>query len=232
MEHEQYPQKPLEYDRVPIEEVGRRAKALRQQMDARRSVRDISSDPVPREVLENIMAVAASAPSGANKQPWTFCAVSDPGLKRQMRIAAEEEERANYEHRMNKEWLADLMPIASDWHKPFVETAPWIIVVFRRAWNILEDGERGQTYYSQESVGIATGFLLSAIHQCGLVALTHTPSPMAFLQELLRRPSNERAYMLIPMGYPTEQAMVPDIMRYDIEKAAAFYETENTGNTD
>lgn len=224
MQSDTYPHRKLNHVDLPIDEVERRSVDLNVQMQDRRSVRDISSKPVPRSVIENIIKIAGSAPSGANKQPWTFAAISNSDLKSRIRAAAEVEERDSYEKRMNEEWLADLKPIGTDSNKPFIDLAPWILVVFRKAWDIKADGSRGQTYYSQESVGIATGFLLSAIHQCGLVALTHTPSPMTFLQDLLERPKNERAYMLIPVGYPEDDATVPDISRYPLDTIAAFYE--------
>ena len=223
MEAEHYPQIKLDHDSLNAEEVKAASEQLRSQMDKRRSVRHFSTDPVSKEVIENILAIAASAPSGANKQPWRFCAISKAELKSKIREAAEKEERESYSHRMNAEWLADLQPIGTDWNKPFIDDAPWIIVVFRKAW-LEKEGGRGQTYYSQESVGIATGFLLTAIHLCGLVALTHTPSPMNFLQDLLGRPENERAYMLIPVGYPSDEAMVPDIARHPLDEVTAFYE--------
>jgi len=225
MASEEYPQRTLAFTYQPQAEVLRTAEDLNAIMQERRSVRAISDRPVPKAVIEQLIRIAGSAPSGANKQPWTFCAISDPELKSRIRIAAEAEERESYDRRMNDEWLEDLRPIGTDWRKPFIETAPWIIVVMRKAWDLREDGSRGQTYYSQESVGIATGFLLSAIHQVGLVALTHTPSPMTFLQDLLRRPANERAYMLIPVGYPEEGATVPDIQRHPLERIGVFYET-------
>ena len=225
MASEEYPQRTLAFTYQPQAEVLRTAEDLNAIMQERRSVRAISDRPVPKAVIEQLIRIAGSAPSGANKQPWTFCAISDPELKSRIRIAAEAEERESYDRRMNDEWLEDLRPIGTDWRKPFIETAPWIIVVMRKAWDLREDGSRGQTYYSQESVGIATGFLLSAIHHVGLVALTHTPSPMTFLQDLLQRPANERAYMLIPVGYPEEGATVPDIQRHPLERIGVFYET-------
>ena len=228
MTEDLYPHIPYVAPEVPIAEVERQAEAFRAAMSKRRSVRTISNRPVPRSVIEHLLATAASAPSGANKQPWTFCAISDPELKAKIRQAAEAEERESYAHRMNEEWLKDLRPIGTDSDKPFIETAPWIIVVMRKAWDQRDDGSRGQTYYSQESVGIATGFLLTAIHQCGLVALTHTPSPMTFLQTVLERPANERAYMLIPVGYPEDGSTVPDIQRLPLERVAAFYEAPFT----
>ena len=228
MATEEYPQRPLDFTYADAEEVEKRSRDLLQIMRERRSVRDISSRAVPKGVIEHLLGIAGSAPSGANKQPWTFCAISDPVLKSKIRAAAEAEERESYANRMNEEWLKDLQPIGTDWRKPFIETAPWIIVVMRKAWDLRPDGSRGQTYYSQESVGIATGFLLSAIHQVGLVALTHTPSPMTFLQQLLERPENERAYMLIPVGYPDDDARVPDIQRLPLGRIAAFYEPDES----
>ncbi len=228
MASEEYPQRPLNFTYVDTDEIEKRSQALVGTMRERRSVRDISSRPVPKAVIEHLLSIAGTAPSGANKQPWTFCAISDPGLKSKIRAAAEAEERESYANRMNEEWLQDLQPIGTDWQKPFIESAPWIIVVMRKAWDLRPDGSRGQTYYSQESVGIATGFLLSAIHQVGLVALTHTPSPMTFLQQLLQRPENERAYMLIPIGYPEESARVPDIQRLPLDRITTFYEPHET----
>mgnify|MGYP002777896551 CR=1 FL=1 len=174
-------------------------------MASRRSVRDFSPEPVSRATIEALVRSATSAPSGANKQPWRFVAVGDPELKRRIRLAAEEEERAFYQRRASQRWLDDLRPLGTDWEKPFLEVAPWLIVVFR----LTRADDGGQVYYSEESVGIATGFLLTAIHRAGLVALTHTPSPMRFLEALLGRGEHERAYMLIPVGHPAPGARVP-----------------------
>ncbi|MEL6593040.1 MAG: nitroreductase family protein [Bacteroidota bacterium] len=193
-------------------------------MDQRRSLREFSDKPVPREVIENILKSASTAPSGAHKQPWTFCVVGNPDLKKQIREAAEKEEYTNYNGRMSDSWLEDLQPFGTDWHKPFLEIAPWLIIVFKRAYEFGEDGEKLNNYYVNESVGLATGFLLQAIHQAGLVALTHTPSPMNFLTKLLERPSNERSYLLIPVGYPAENAQVPVLERKPIEDISVFYE--------
>ena len=197
--------------------------AFRQNLTRRRSVRDFSAEPVPRAVIEAIIATAASAPSGAHKQPWTFCAVSDPALKTRIRAAAEAEEYESYTRRMSAEWLEDLQPIGTDHHKPFLEIAPWLIVVFRQVHGVKPDGSRAKHYYVGESVGIAAGFLLAAVHAAGLVALTHTPSPMAFLTELLGRPNNERPYLLIPVGFPAAGARVPDFERKALEEVAVFY---------
>ncbi|MEL6652980.1 MAG: nitroreductase family protein, partial [Bacteroidota bacterium] len=174
--------------------------------------------------IENILKSASTAPSGAHKQPWTFCVVGNPDLKKQIREAAEKEEYTNYNGRMSDSWLEDLQPFGTDWHKPFLEIAPWLIIVFKRAYEFGEDGEKLNNYYVNESVGLATGFLLQAIHQAGLVALTHTPSPMNFLTKLLERPSNERSYLLIPVGYPAENAQVPVLERKPIEDISVFYE--------
>ena len=198
--------------------------AFRNNLLRRRSVRAFSSEPVPRDIIEAVIEAAASAPSGAHKQPWTFCAVSDPGLKSRIREAAEREEYESYHGRMSDEWLADLRPIGTDWRKPFLEVAPWLIVVFRQVHGLRPDGTKTKHYYVGESVGIASGFLLAAIHAAGLAALTHTPSPMNFLAELLGRPSNERPYLLVPVGFPADDATVPDFRRKSLEEVAVFYE--------
>ncbi len=192
-------------------------------MNRRRSVRDISDAPVERRVIENIIMTAGTAPSGAHKQPWTFCAVSNPGLKKKIRRAAEEEERLNYSSRMSERWKKDLAPLGTDMHKPFLERAPWLIIVFKKVYEIDEEGRKHNNYYVNESVGIACGFLIAAIHNLNLVTLTHTPSPMNFLSDILKRPSNERPYLLLPVGYPEVPAYVPDIKRKNIEEIAQFY---------
>ncbi|GAB4421145.1 MAG: nitroreductase family protein [Bacteroidia bacterium] len=192
-------------------------------MEQRRSLRMFSDRAVPREVIEHLIMTASTAPSGAHKQPWTFCAVSNPDLKQRIRVAAEEEEYRNYHGRMSDTWLADLQPFGTDWHKPFLETVPWLIVVFRRIYEV-ENGQKLNNYYVNESVGLACGFLLQAIHHAGLVALTHTPSPMNFLAEVLERPDNERPFLLIPVGYPAQDAVVPDLRRKPLEAVARFYE--------
>ena len=180
----------------------------------RRTVRMFSDRPVSEETIRWIVAAAGTAPSGANKQPWRFVAVSDPSLKRRIREAAEAEEREFYERRAPEEWLRDLEPFGTNPEKPFLETAPWLIVVFK----MMKTDEGGQVYYVNESVGIATGLLLSAIHRAGLVSLTHTPSPMGFLAEVLGRPAHERPFLLIPVGYPSEDCVVPDIARKPLEE--------------
>ena len=191
-------------------------------LSTRRSVRDFSDRPVPREVIENLILTASTAPSGANKQPWTFCVVSNPDLKHQIREAAEAEEYRSYNGRMSAEWLEDLAEIGTDWRKPFLETAPWLIILFRRIYEQNGDQKR-QNYYVMESVGLAGGFLLTAIHNAGLVAITHTPSPMDFLTKLLNRPANEKPFLLIPVGYPADDAQIPDIHRKELVDIAVWY---------
>ncbi len=200
-----------------------RARSFYKAMDTRRSVREFSNHPVPREVIENIIRTASTAPSGAHKQPWTFCVVENPEIKKQIRIAAEEEELESYESRMSSEWLDDLKPLGTDWHKPFLETAPYLIIVFRRIYEFGPDGKKKNNYYVQESVGIACGFLLAAIHDAGLVSLTHTPSPMNFITKILNRPENEKPFLLIPVGYPAAECWVPDIKRKELDEICVFY---------
>jgi len=192
-------------------------------LDTRRSVREYSSKPVSKEVIVNIIKSASTAPSGAHKQPWTFCAVSNPTLKNKIRLAAEEEERENYASRMTPRWLQDLAPLGTDTDKSFLEDAPWLIVVFKRVYEH-EGKEKHNNYYVNESVGIACGMLITAIHNAGLVTLTHTPSPMNFLAKILERPSNERAFLLLPVGYAKQPVYVPDITRKHLKEVAVFYE--------
>jgi nitroreductase len=206
------------------EEMQKRSRDFYTWMDQRRTARDFSNRPVPREVIENIILTASSAPSGAHKQPWTFCIVSNPLFKKEIRQAAEKEERESYENRMSDEWLDDLRPLGTDWQKPFLEIAPYLIIVFSRSYEISENGKKHQNYYVKESTGIACGFLLAAIHHAGLVALTHTPSPMNFLSELLKRPQNEKPFLLIPVGYPADECWVPDIRRKDLKEIAVWQE--------
>ena len=214
------PYKNLEFSEA---EMIQRSKDFYASMDARRSLREFSDRAVPREVIENIVKTASTAPSGAHKQPWTFCIVSDAEIKKAIRIAAEEEEFTNYNGRMSEDWLADLVPFATDWQKPFLETAPYLIIVFKRAYELLPDGSQRKNYYVVESVGLAIGVLLCAIQHAGLVALTHTPSPMNFLQKILKRPENERPFLLIPVGYPAENAEVPDISRKSLGDISEWY---------
>lgn len=208
----------LDFIRYPEAEMLDRAKSFHALLDRRRSVRHFSAEPVPYEVIAEVVRAASTAPSGAHKQPWTFCVVGNAELKRRIREAAEEEERINYGGRMSEEWLEDLKPFATDWQKPFLETAPWLVVVFKRAYEVEADGGKHQNYYVQESVGIATGMLLAAAHNAGLATLTHTPSPMNFLSQLLERPANERPFLLIPMGLPAPDCRVPDLLRKPLEE--------------
>ena len=192
-------------------------------MKTRRSIRQFSDRPVSGTVIENILRTANTSPSGANLQPWTFCAISNSVMKKQIRIAAEKEEYKNYHGRMPSEWLNDLAPFQTDWEKSFLETAPWLIVVFKRSYEIDKYGKKKNTYYAAETTGIATGFLISAIHMAGLVTLTHTPSPMNFLSKILDRPANEKPFLLLPVGYPAEKCWVPDIKKKSIEEVSIFY---------
>ena len=191
-----------------------RGQAFRADLGRRRSVRMFASDPVPQRLIELAIESAGTAPSGAHKEPWTFVAISSADVKRQIREAAEEEERVNYlENRMNKEWQETLAPLGTDHHKEFLEIAPWIVVLFEQRYELRADGERGKNYYVKESCGIAAGMFIAALHTMGLVTLTHTPSPMAFLTKLLGRPENERPFVMFPIGYPLPGTLVPDIAR-------------------
>ena len=192
-------------------------------MNQRRSVRFFSDQAVPESVMENIIKTAGTAPSGAHKQPWTFCLISDPEIKKKVRIAAEKEEYDNYHGRMSQEWLKDLEPFGTDWHKEFLEIAPYLIVVFKKSYNLESDGTKTKNYYVNESVGIAAGMLISAIHHAGLVTLTHTPSPMNFLAEVLDRPAHEKAFLLLPVGYPAQDATVPDLERKALDQILIKY---------
>jgi iodotyrosine deiodinase len=207
-----------------IEKISQLSEAFYTEMDSRRSVREYSNEPIPREVIENIIKTASTAPSGAHKQPWTFCAVANPELKTKIREAAEAEERESYEKRMSERWLKDLEPMATNPDKPFLEIAPWLIIVFKKAYELNEKDEKVNNYYVNESVGIACGMLITAIHRAGLVTLTHTPSPMDFLGKLLNRPANERAFLLLPVGKPKDPVFVPDLDRKTLDEIAVFYE--------
>jgi iodotyrosine deiodinase len=209
---------PYEFERLPPELMRERARAFYERMDARRSVRDFSPDAVPRDLVELAVRAASTAPSGAHRQPWTFVLVGAPELKREIRVAAEREERASYEGRMSDEWLEAVRPLGTDWRKPFLETVPWIVVVFEHLWGEGEDGARRKHYYVRESVGIACGIFIAALHTVGLATLTHTPSPMGFLSEILGRPRNEKPFILFPIGYPSPEARVPDLRRKPLEE--------------
>jgi iodotyrosine deiodinase len=210
-----YPFIPLAFERLSGEEQRRRAAEFEARLWTRRTVRQFSSEPVPLELIATAIRIAGRAPSGANQQPWRFVVVSNPAIKRQIREAAEAEERTNYQSRFPDEWLEALAPLGTDWHKEFLETAPYLIVVFREDYGLerAKDGsaKKVKHYYVMESVGIACGFLLAALHWMGLATLTHTPSPMGFLSRILNRPPNEKPYLLIPVGYPAADAKVPDI---------------------
>ncbi len=209
--------------RYPVETMLDRAMSFYGFMNSRRTVRDFAPDEIPDDLIRDILLAAGTAPSGANKQPWTFCVVRNPEIKREIRIAAEKEEYDNYHGRMPEEWLKDLEPLGTNWEKPFLEIAPALIVVFRKNYDILENGSSSKNYYVHESVGLACGILIAAIHNAGLVALTHTPSPMNFLQTLLKRPQNEKPFLLIPIGFPEPNARVPDIHRKKLDEIAIFY---------
>ncbi len=220
MEH--YPQKPLQFTPRLPEEMLARAQQFRALMQQRHSVRTFSSRPVARELIEQAILTAGTAPSGAHREPWHFVAVNDPGIQSEIRKAAEKEERESYERRMSKEWLDALYPLGTDWNKPFLETAPWLVICFAK--NIGDDGKKN--YYVQESCGIACGLFIAAIHNLGLVTLTHTPSPMRFLGDILERPKHERAYILFPVGYPAEGVMVPDLKRKSQEQLVTWQERD------
>ena len=208
---------PYRYLEMSEEEQFQRARSFSQFCNTRRSIREFSDRPVKKEIIELLLKTANTAPSGANKQPWQFVVVTDPQLKHEIRLMAEAEEKESYERRMPQEWLDDLAVLGTDWHKPFLEIAPVLIVVFSIAYTKEEDRIH-KNYYVKESVGIASGFLIAAIHNAGLVSLTHTPSPMDFLQKILNRPDNEKPFLLIPVGYPKEGTTVPDIQRKELEE--------------
>lgn len=216
-----------EYREYPQEEMIRRAAAFNADIRRRRSIRQFSDRPVPRNVIEDCIRAAASAPSGAHMQPWRFVAVSDAATKRRIRAAAEEEERHFYEHRASEEWLRALEMLGTDANKPFLETAPWLIAIFEERWGTTPGGERMKHYYPTESVGIATGILITSLHHAGLATLTHTPSPMKFLNEILGRPRNERPFLLLVAGYPSPDAAVPDLQRKSLEEVAVFIQAAN-----
>jgi nitroreductase len=205
-------------------ELIKKTKTFHNWLDKRRSVRDFSEKIIPKEVIENLIKSASTAPSGAHKQPWTFCAISNPMLKSKIRKEAEIEEKESYENRMSERWKKDLEPLATDMNKPFLEVAPWLIIAFKKVYEFGENGEKYNNYYVNESIGIACGMLISAIHNAGLVTLTHTPSPMNFLTKTLNRPSNERAFLLLPVGYPKFPTYVPDLKRKELDEVTVFYE--------
>lgn len=211
-----------DYKEYPVKEMRKRARSFYEKMSRRRTVRNFSDRPVPREIIKDCIRTAGTAPNGANKQPWHFVAVSDPLVKKKIREAAEEEEREFYERRATDEWLEALEPLGTDPHKPFLEKAPYLIAIFSERYGIKENGEKETHYYVKESVGIATGMLITAVHNAGLTSLTHTPSPMGFLNDILDRPDNERPFLLLVVGYPEEDVKVPDISKKSLDEIASF----------
>lgn len=210
------------YKEYPREEMLGRSRSLLEDLLRRRTVRDFSDRKVPKEIIDNCLAVANSAPSGANKQPWHFIIVSDPLIKKKIRVAAEEEEREFYSSRASQAWLDSIASLGTDSNKPFIETAPYLIVIFSKSLEMLSDGTKLKNYYVSESTGIATGFLISAVHNAGLVSLTHTPSPMKFLNDILGRPQNEKPFLVLVVGYPTENAMVPVIVKKRLDEVTTY----------
>ncbi len=212
----------IEYQQYSEKEMKKRAEDFYQLLKKRRTVRDFLDRPVPKEVIEHCLLAAGTAPNGANKQPWHFVAVSDPETKKKIREGAEKEEQAFYNERATEEWLADLHPLGTDEHKPFLEKAPYLIGIFSQSYQLTESGEKKKHYYVKESVGIATGMLITALHNAGLATLTHTPSPMGFLNELMGRPSHEKPFLLLVVGYPEKGAKVPDISKKSLDEIATF----------
>jgi nitroreductase len=226
---------PVSYPKPTAETQASEAEAFRARLAERRSIRDFSPESVPLSIIETAIATAAHAPSGANQQPWHFVVVSDPETKRQIRLAAEAEERENYGHRFPDEWLQTLAPLGTDWQKPFLEIAPHLIVVFKIDYGIAppdadQPERRIKHYYVNESVGIAVGFLLAALHWAGLATLTHTPNPMQFLTEILHRPKNEKPYLLIPVGFPSDGARVPNITKKSLTDVMTVVAPKNQGD--
>lgn len=213
---------PLQYERLDARVSGERARTFYQEMNRRRTTRHFSSEAVPREWIEQAIRTAGTAPSGAHQQPWTFVAVSDSALKQRIRDAAEKEERINYSGRMPPEWVEALAPLGTDECKPHLTDAPWLVILFRKLHGFNPDGSRRPFYYTQESCGIAAGFFIAAVHHMGLVTLTHTPSPMGFLSEALSRPANEKAFLVMPVGYPAADARVPDLTRRTLDQISVW----------
>ena len=217
-----FPSVPLAFTKRAIEESRARAAGFYEEMNRRRTTRHFSSEPVPKDLVEWAIRTAGTAPSGAHQQPWTFVAISDPDIKKQIRAAAEEEEREFYGGRAPQEWIDALAPLGTDERKTHLTDAPWLVVLFRQSYGVNADGSKRTFYYTQESCGIAAGFLIAAVHEMGLVTLTHTPNPMGFLAELLGRPKNEKAMLILPIGYPAAGAKVPDISRKAIGEIAVW----------
>jgi nitroreductase len=205
------------------EEMLERSRTFFNFMNKRRSVRDFSDRPVDLEIIENAIRTANTAPSGAHKQPWTYCIISDPEVKKEIREKAEVEELESYNNRMSEEWLEAIAHLGTDHKKPFLEIAPYLVIIFKKVYDKDSDGEKQTNYYVSESVGISAGMFISAIHESGLAALTHTPSPMNFLSQILKRPANERPFLLIPVGHPAENAQIPDLKRKDLDEIAVYY---------
>jgi iodotyrosine deiodinase len=218
-----HPYIPHSLPQYTLEERKNRTAAFYKLLDGRRSIRHFTDEPIHKSIIENIIKSASTAPSGAHKQPWTFCVISDPEIKKQIRIAAEEEEKKSYEGRMSEEWLQDLAPLGTNWQKPFLEIAPYLIIVFKRSYELDADGHKHQNYYVQESVGLACGMLLAAINNAGLGSLTHTPSPMNFLCKILNRPENEKPFLLVPVGHLAADCYVPDIHRKSLNEMSVWY---------
>jgi len=213
------PYRPARLDPTEMDD---RAAGFYAEMDERRSVRAFSPEPVPRRLIELAIQTASTAPSGAHQQPWTFVAVGDPDTKRRIRVAAEAEERRSYESRMSLEWLEALAPLGTDWQKPYLETAPWLVVLFEQIHGTFPDGSHRKHYYARESVGIAAGMFIAAIHHMGLATLTHTPSPLGFLTQIMERPRHEKPFVLFPVGFPSDDATVPDLQRKSLSEIAVF----------
>jgi len=218
------PFRPLGHVRLPAEVMRARALEIHHELERRRTMRDFSPEPVPRELIELAIRAASTAPSGAHQQPWTFVVVADPEMKRRMREAAEAEERVNYSGRMPPEWIEALAPLGTDFVKRHITDAPYVVVLFRQMYGIRPDGSRRTHYYTTESCGIAAGLFIAALHHMGLATLTHTPSPMGFLSRLLQRPENEKPFLLMPVGHPAPDATVPDLARKPLEQVSAWFE--------
>lgn len=217
-----HPTVKLAFEAIAPQESRARLEAFATRLRKRRTVRDFAPDPVPRDIIEQAILAAGSAPSGANQQPWTFVAIADAAVKARIRAAAEEEEKAFYDGRAGEEWLEALAPLGTGWEKPFLETAPWLVAVFMQRWGVGADGQRVKHYYALESVGIAIGFLIAALHEAGLATLTHTPSPMGFLNEICARPDNEKPVVLLVVGKPAADCRVPDIVKKPLGDIARF----------
>lgn len=217
-----FPFVPLAFTRRSLAESRNRGDAFYEEMNRRRTTRHFSSEPVPKDLIERAIRTAGTAPSGAHQQPWTFVAISDPELKQKIRDAAEEEEREFYHGRAPQDWIDALAPLGTDEHKPHLTDAPWVVLLFQQRYGVNPEGSKRTFYYTQESCGIAAGFFIAAVHQMGLVSLTHTPNPMGFLAQLLGRPQNEKAMLVMPVGYPAADARVPDLTRKPLEAIAVW----------